>query len=129
MLFSNKDNVAGEISDTTKSPNQSFTNMTCLIAKGTTIEGKFHSTADARIDGKLIGSIECDQKLMIGADAYIQGNIIAKTLQINGKIIGDIKGTDLVHLEANAYIEGDVTAAQLQIEEGAVFTGKMKIVS
>ena len=74
------------VSKTTKDQS----NSSCLIAKGTTIEGKFNSTDDVRVDGIIKGDVSCQNQLLVGATGWIEGTIRTQEATIRGQIKGDL---------------------------------------
>lgn len=101
--------------------------ITCMLAKGTTIEGNISTSESVRIDGVLIGDIDCSLKLFLGENAIVRGNIKAAQILIDGQVTGDITASELVVLEQHARVIGNIQTAQLQILDGALFDGKCSI--
>ncbi len=97
--------------------------LTCIVAKGTTIEGTFKSTQNARIDGKLIGTILCDQKLIIGVSGEIEGDIITNAALIKGTVNGTLKIKSNLTLDTTAKVNGTIETSSIEILEGADFKG------
>ena len=63
--------------------------MTTVIAKGTTIEGKFACSENVRLDGAIHGEVQVDKRFVMGEGSYVQGNTHARNAAIKGKIKGD----------------------------------------
>ncbi len=102
-------------------------NSSCLIAKGTTIEGKFNSTDDVRVDGIIKGDVFCQKRLLVGATGWIEGTIQTQDATIRGQIKGDLVVNGILRLESTAKIEGNIVAKGLEVEEGAQYNGTCQV--
>lgn len=100
---------------------------TTVIAKGTTIEGKFQCGENVRLDGNIHGEVKVDKRFVMGEGSYVQGNIHARDAAIKGKIKGDVHVKEALHLMESAVIEGNITAKTMIVEEGARYNGSCKI--
>ena len=54
------------------------------IAAGTVIEGNISSSKGIRIDGKVLGSINCQGKVVVGKNGVVEGNITCTNAEIEG---------------------------------------------
>jgi len=95
-----------------------------LIGAGTTMKGDITSNGDLRIDGTLVGNINCSAKVVIGANGNVQGDIQGQQADIMGKVTGTIKVKDLLMLKGGSTVNGNLEAAKLQIEPTANFNGQ-----
>ena len=93
------------------------------ISAGTTINGDIETNGDIRLDGKLIGTINSNGKVVIGEGGKLEGEIICTNANISGTVQGKISVKDLLSLQATANINGDIETSKLSIEPGANFTG------
>lgn len=100
---------------------------TTVIAKGTTIEGKFGCVENVRLDGNIHGEVKVEKRFVMGEGSYVQGNIEARDAAIKGKIKGDIHVKEALHLMESAFIEGNITARTMIVEEGARYNGACRI--
>ena len=87
----------------------------CLIAKGTTIEGKFNSADDVRVEGIIKGEVYCEKRLIVGATGWIDGKINTQEATIRGQIKGDLIVAGILRLESTAKIEGNIVAKGLEV--------------
>ena len=101
--------------------------MTCVIAEGTRIEGKFISTENVRLDGQIKGEVSISKKLVMGNNSFIDGNISTQSMAIQGKIKGNLTIVETLQLLPTANVEGDIKANALIVEEGAVYNGALNI--
>lgn len=97
------------------------TNAINILDSGTVIRGDLESTGRMRIDGKIIGSINSKEKIILGQSAYVEGEISCKNAEISGKVKGKVVVEELLTLQASARLDGDVFTKKLAIEPGAVF--------
>ena len=100
---------------------------TCVVAAGTTIEGKFSSTENVRLDGKVKGEVKCSQRLVMGETGKVEGNVRTKDGIIMGTVEGELIAEGSLHLKATAMIRGTITAKTLMVDEGAKYVGECKI--
>lgn len=95
-----------------------------LIAAGTTLKGDITSNGDIRIDGTLIGNMQCSAKVIIGANGVVEGDISGQQADIMGKVTGTIKVKELLQLKGGSVVSGNLHASKLQIEPSANFNGQ-----
>ena len=124
----NKSNDKPMSSNSKKSNSGSNTMASaCVIVKGTVIKGNFKSPNDTRMDGKIIGNIDCASKIIMGAEAEVEGNIDTHQARIAGLFSGELRVKDLLQLGTTAKLDGTINAAQLEMEEGATVNGSLKV--
>jgi cytoskeletal protein CcmA (bactofilin family) len=99
-------------------------NGTTLISAGTTLKGDMSSNADLRIDGTIVGNINCTAKIVIGTSGLVEGDIFGNHADIVGKISGNIRVKELLQLRGECVVNGNIYAAKLQIEPSATFNGQ-----
>lgn len=97
-----------------------------VIASSTKMKGDLNSNGDIRVEGEIEGSVKTAQKVYIGKEAQLCGNISAKEAIIEGKVNADIK-TDRLELSATARIIGNIETQILAMEAGAFFSGTFKV--
>jgi cytoskeletal protein CcmA (bactofilin family) len=94
------------------------------FGQGTTINGDVITDGDVRIDGKVTGNVTSRSKVVIGATAIIEGNIVCQNAYIDGRVNGTIDVMELLILSKTAFVAGDIKIKKLVVEEGAKFNGK-----
>jgi cytoskeletal protein CcmA (bactofilin family) len=94
------------------------------IGAGTTIKGDISCSADLRIDGILKGNIVSTEKIIIGPNGFVEGDVTGDKADINGKVSGTIKVKDLLQLKGNSIVNGNIYAGKLQVEPTAIFNGE-----
>lgn len=97
-------------------------NLTYL-AEDCEIKGSFSSIGNARIDGKIEGTINIAGELVIGQNAVLKANIEAQTITLSGEVRGNVKAKELLELSSSARLYGDISTKQLKIDQGARFIG------
>jgi cytoskeletal protein CcmA (bactofilin family) len=100
------------------------TGSATIIAAGTTLKGDITSNGDIRIDGTLQGNVQCQAKVVIGANGTVDGDITGQQADIMGKVTGTIKVKELLQLKGGSHVHGNLYAGKLQIEPSANFNGQ-----
>lgn len=100
---------------------------TCVIAAGTSIEGKFSSSENVRLDGLIKGEVKCSQRLVMGESGKVEGNVRTKDAVIMGSIEGELVAEGSLHLKSTAIIRGTIQAKTMTVDEGAKYVGECKI--
>src|SRR5215213_6470399 len=99
-------------------------NGTTLIGAGTTLKGDISSNSDLRIDGTVIGNIQCSSKIVVGSNGVVEGDISGNQADIVGKVSGNIKAKELIQLRGDCEVNGNLYAGKLQVEPTATFNGQ-----
>ncbi len=102
-------------------------NVLNTIARGTVLEGKITTKGDIRIEGRVIGTVICDAKLVIGENGSVEGMIDARNAYIAGAVKGQVVVRDLLQLQEKGHIEGDIFTQKLSVQIGATFTGNCRM--
>jgi cytoskeletal protein CcmA (bactofilin family) len=97
---------------------------TGFLEKGVSVEGRLDTTGTFRIDSALKGTLTSDEKLILGANARIEGQIEGNYVIIAGRFDGTIKAKGKVEIQAKAIVTGEIHTPCLIIEPGAVFDGR-----
>ncbi|WP_417515363.1 bactofilin family protein [Minwuia sp.] len=95
-----------------------------LISHGLAITGDLYSDGEIQIDGSVTGDIDC-QRLVIGEQAVVKGEVVAETVVVRGTIEGRVRGSD-VSLSKSARVIGDIMHRSLSMEAGAHLEGQVK---
>lgn len=96
------------------------------LVEGATINGNISLDSSFRLDGKIIGDINCDGKFVLGEKGEVKGNIQCLEAEIEGKIEGDISIKDLLVLRKTAVLSGTINTSRIVIEDGAQIGGAIK---
>ncbi len=98
-----------------------------VIGEGTVFEGKIKSKASLRIEGQIIGDIECLGDVIIGEKGLAKSNIQARNVTIAGNVQGNINTKGVLSIMANGKLNGNTSAHSLVIAEGGIFQGASKM--
>ncbi len=98
-----------------------------LIGKRTSIEGNFNAVGNCKIDGSINGEVKINGDLIVGEDAFIDGDISAVNIVVAGKITGNITANGQLSVKKTADVRGEHSAYSLIADEGADFVGACRI--
>lgn len=107
--------------------NSTSSHSTCVIVAGTIIEGEFKSTSDTRMDGTIIGNVQCSGKIIMGKSGVIEGTVNSNQFIVKGTFKGEIHVEDTLVLDDSAKVTGIFHANKLVVESGAVLNGDCQI--
>ena len=93
------------------------------IDEHTHIEGNIKATGNIRIDGTLIGNLDCGALLVIGPKGSIKGDVTCAKAIVEGKFEGNLVVKEDLTLEANSKVTGDVKAQSMAVLGGAGVKG------
>jgi cytoskeletal protein CcmA (bactofilin family) len=93
------------------------------IGDGTSINGDINSNGDIRVDGSIVGIVNCKGKLILGPSGSVNGDIICANAEISGTVKGNLQVAELLNLKASAHVNGEISTGKLSIEPGANFSG------
>ncbi len=97
------------------------------IGRGTIIEGNVHAEGDLQIEGVVKGDVTTKTRLLVGANAVIEGNILAQHAEIAGRVQGTVKALGLLVINSSGTILGDVITKDLNVESGSTFNGRLQV--
>lgn len=98
------------------------TPQSSTIGEELIITGNVSSKGKVHLNGQVHGDIHC-VSLVLGENARLEGNAVAKDVVIGGRLKGSIRALH-VTLQSKSHVEGDVSHQSLTIEQGAYFEGK-----
>lgn len=96
-------------------------NVSNSIVEGTHIKGEISASNDIRIDGILIGKLDCKGRVIIGPQGKIEGEISCINAIVEGAFTGTLDVKELLTVKETGVINGDVSCDKLFIQTGAVF--------
>lgn len=96
------------------------------LVKDTHVEGTIRTASDFRIEGTLVGTLDCQAKLIIGPSGNVDGEVSCKTAMIEGVFEGNLRVSDLLEVRQTARVDGDISYGKLKIDAGAQLTGQLK---
>lgn len=110
-----------------KKSSEDLSQTSNIIGKETVLEGSIESAGNIRVEGKVYGHAKAKAKFVMGPDAYVDGNVVARSGEVAGNIRGNIEISELLILKPTAVINGDILTNQLVVEPGATFNGGCKM--
>ena len=94
-----------------------------FLGPGVGIEGALEINGELVVSGLVKGRIAA-LKVVIAAEGYVEGDIIAREVVINGRLNGRVFAPT-VSIEANAEIEGRIFHTNITVARGARVAGRM----
>jgi cytoskeletal protein CcmA (bactofilin family) len=98
-----------------------------LLSEDVEIIGTITFSDNLTIEGKVLGDVISKGDLTIGENAFVKGNIEARTASVHGRVEGNINVQGRCEAGATASIVGDVAALTFSIQEGATLMGRSRI--
>ena len=95
-----------------------------FLDRGVKLEGTLELTGTFRVDGEVKGTVRCKERLIVGEEGHVDGEIEGTVVTVSGKINGTVKGTQRVEILPSGSIEGEVHTSCLVIEAGGVLDGR-----
>lgn len=96
------------------------------LVSGTKLTGDLTANSSLRVDGEVVGNIQCNGKLVLGQEGVIVGDINATEVEIDGKVEGHINADVLLILHQTASVKGNIQTARIVIEDGAHIEGNIQ---
>ena len=101
-----------------------------VIGQGMIIKGSLHSENDVFLDGEIEGDLDVENcRLMIGPHGKVVANVRAREVDIHGIMKGNVETSERTSIRASGQLMGDVRTGGIVIESGALFKGKVEIVT
>lgn len=98
--------------------------ITTLLGKDSTFEGKLTFDGAVRIEGTFKGEVFSDDVLVVGEGAYVEAEIDIGEIIIQGTVVGNIRAKRAIEIRKPGRVKGDLTTPSLSIERGVVFEGR-----
>jgi cytoskeletal protein CcmA (bactofilin family) len=100
------------------------------IGKSVVIKGDVIGFEDLTIDGRVEGRIELrGHSLLIGPNANVQAQVVARSITIMGAVTGNITASDKVDIRKAGSVEGDIDAPRVAMADGAQLCGRIDTLS
>jgi cytoskeletal protein CcmA (bactofilin family) len=97
--------------------------VTALLDKGASFEGKLTFEGTVQIGGEFKGEIFTKDTIVVNRGALVVAQIEAEVIIISGRVEGNLFARKRVVMHPPAVFKGTVTTPSLKIEEGVVFEG------
>ena len=107
-------------------PPVSSAHNSATLGHSVVIKGALTGQEDLMIEGRVEGTIESKQHaVVIGQQAAVKAQILAKDVVVLGKVVGDITASTKIEIRPQGRVEGDLVAPAVAIAEGATFRGSI----
>lgn len=94
------------------------------------IIGSIHSEQDVFLNGEMEGDLDVENcRLTIGPDGKVAANARAREVDISGTLTGNVDASEKTCIRASGELRGDVKTRGIVIEEGAMFKGRVEIIT
>ncbi len=103
---------------------QAMGEITTLLGRGASFEGKLTFEGTVRIDGRFKGEVFSDDTLVIGEGAIVEAEIDIGEVIIQGTVVGNVKAKRSIEIHAPGRVKGDLHTPTLQIDKGVIFEGR-----
>jgi cytoskeletal protein CcmA (bactofilin family) len=107
-----------------KKSNKNVSATDTFIGESTTVEGKIVTTASLRIEGTVIGDIECSGDIMIGEKGIVRSIVAARNVFNAGIIEGCVQAKGKLTITSRGRVDGNIHVGSLHVSEGGVFKGE-----
>lgn len=105
-------------------PTLPATEITALLGRGTSFEGKLCFEGRVRIDGAFRGEIRSPDVLIIGEGADVQAEIDVGTVIIKGgSVQGNVRARNSIELYVPARVSGSLHSPEIFMDKGVQFSG------
>ncbi len=104
------------------------TEITALLGRGTTFDGKLHFQGRVRIDGTFKGEIRSDDTLIIGDGAEVNAEIDVATVIVRGGVVhGNVRAKTSIEIHAPGKLVGNIHSPSVFIDRGVEFQGSCRM--
>jgi cytoskeletal protein CcmA (bactofilin family) len=101
--------------------------ITTILGRGASFDGKLTFEGSVRIDGDFRGEIETVGRLIIGEHAKVRAQVSAGAVVVEGELRGDLAASGGLEIRASARVYGQVSVGTLVVERGSIFEGSCKM--
>jgi cytoskeletal protein CcmA (bactofilin family) len=98
-----------------------------LVGEGTVVEGKMISSGGIRVEGQVIGDLECEGDVTVGEHALLKSNITAANITIAGQVSGNLIAKEKLVILPTGQLLGTIDVRSFTIMDGGVFQGTSKM--
>lgn len=88
-------------------------------------KGDLSAEEDFILQGRIQGSIHHTQRIIVGTQGGVTGNIYARMIVVDGNVEGDLHGKESVVIHETGRVHGNIYAPRVGISDGAVFNGRI----
>lgn len=88
-------------------------------------KGDLSAEEDFILQGRIQGSVHHTQRIIVGTQGGVTGNIYARVIVVDGAVEGDLHGKESVVIHETGRVAGNIYAPRVGISDGAVFNGRI----
>lgn len=98
-----------------------------MFGRSVVVKGEIRSLEDLTIEGRIEGSITCEDGAIVVADgATVVGDIIGRDVTVMGRVEGQIVATDVVDVRAGSHVTAQIVSPRFILNDGADFSGRVE---
>ena len=86
-------------------------------------KGELKAQEDIKIEGRIEGTIEHQQRVIVGTKGEVVAKVNASTIDVDGRVQGDMVARKSIKVSQSAVVRGNLRAPSVSITEGANFNG------
>ena len=98
-----------------------------VIGRDALVKGELSSKNDMVIDGRVEGTVQGGQRVVIGKPGKVHADISATVISIQGEVQGDCTASDKIEITETGRVFGNISAQVIRVAEGATFRGSSKM--
>ena len=98
-----------------------------LVDRHTMVDGSLTTSYDLRVDGQVLGTLQCEGTLYVSEGASVDATIDAGNVVVAGVASGAIRCRGRLEIQSTGVVRAEVATSSLVILEGAVFEGKIRM--
>lgn len=97
-----------------------------VLGRDSEFEGDIKLRGDAMINSRLIGTVtmQDDGNLVIERNAYVEGAIYCKDVEVFGEVNGTINAAGSLVVRSSGKVSGKVSAASMSVYPGALLNAQ-----
>ena len=105
------------------------TEWTGFLEYGVRFEGKLEAPGTFRVDGEMKGEAISGDTLILGEQSVVSGQIHGNYVVLAGRFDGTIQAKGKVEIKTKAIVTGEIHTPCLIMEPGAIFDGRVHMLS
>jgi len=86
-------------------------------------KGELKAQEDIKIEGRIEGTIEHQQRVIVGSKGEVVAKVNASAIDVDGRVQGDMVARKSIKVSQTAVVRGNLRAPSVSITEGANFNG------
>jgi len=107
-----------------KQKNYNENKVVSIIGPGTTINGDISSEGTIRIEGTVLGQVQCQDSIVVQESGKVKAELIGGQVIISGEVHGNVFAHERLEIATGGRVIGDITSPRISIAEGVLFEGK-----